>query len=119
MCANLIGHGLISEQEIPVSVWYQHTGNRRRTDPKDLSTWPAGQHCSLSVCAIMTWKACDSHLPLPHRETASQGSDLPVPHLSLKEKKTEAHGLRGKVITLKSLSKWVLQGCLSKQRQAG
>lgn len=115
MCANLIGHGLISEQEIPVSVWHQHTGDRWRTDPKDLGTWPALQ----SVCAIMTWKACDSHLPPPHRETASQGSDLPVPGLSLVEKKTEAHGLRGKVITLKSLSKWVLQGCLSKQRQAG
>lgn len=116
MCANLIGHGLISEQEIPVSVWHQHTGiNGGRTQ----RTSAPGQHCSLSVCAIMTWKACDSHLPLPHRETASQGSDLPVPHLSLKEKKTEAHGLRGKVITLKSLNKWVLQGCLSKQRQAG
>lgn len=69
-----------------------------------------GQQCGLSYAPLGHGKplASISHLltgKLLYKAQICQAQDL-----SLVEKKTESHGLRGKVTTLKSLSKWVLQG---------
>lgn len=102
MCANLGWPRFHLREGNPRSSWHQPppTQQHRGID------W--GQTCKPSVPiwltsseALRTSKASGLHLPPPCREGAAQG-------LSQVERETEARGLRGKVITLKSLSRWVL-----------
>lgn len=126
MCANLLGHKFFSEEEIPVAAGYQipstqqHGGGvgvivDRPEGPRHLTGRPAAQ--PVSMCHQDT----EGLWPLP--PSSSQGNCVPKlsppgPGLVSCRKGNCAHGRRGKVIALKSLSKWVPQGCLSKERQA-
>lgn len=122
VCANVVGHRLLSEEEIPVAVRHQlpptqqkRGSNWEQTCRPSAPEQLTGQQFSLPVWNVRMPKT--SYLSPPCKEAMAQGSDHPAQGHSLIERETEALGFREKVIALKSLSKWVLQLSQDKSRQ--